>query len=210
VPFTERKGIKVNYSKLYTTQAKLDEYFEKHDQSERIKKKIFSLIIEHAEMANEKPEIFKFWSSNPQGNSAKTAARYAKAYNLPVIACEKDLVLEELVDMFHFMLSLGNELDISHRVIELRIVPIATYHEAIELHLDFIGFVIDLYYLWNSNIRFSEHIDTINEERLFHAYLKVLRAFFAIAHELGYTLHQLEEGYYEKNKVNHERQQSGY
>jgi len=78
---------------LFELQEKLDLHIEKeHPRQEgenRLAKKILALFVEMGELANELPEIFKFWS-NKENN-------YEKA-------------LKEYVDVFHFYLSIGIEL----------------------------------------------------------------------------------------------------
>ena len=78
---------------LFEIQAGLDIHIEKEhptkDGEERLYKKILALHVEFGELANELPEVFKFWS-NKKNNRKKA--------------------LKEYVDCFHFILSIGNEL----------------------------------------------------------------------------------------------------
>lgn len=84
----------MNLSKLFETQRKLDERIieEKGLQGQNLlDKKILALQVELGELANELPEVFKFWSSKKNN--------YEKA-------------LEEYCDCLHFILSIGLEIGV--------------------------------------------------------------------------------------------------
>lgn len=87
----------MNLVKLFELQRQLDAHIEKeHPRQEgedRLLKKILALQVELGELANELPEVFKFWS-NKKNN-------YEKA-------------LKEYVDGLHFILSIGLELGIKN------------------------------------------------------------------------------------------------
>ncbi len=82
---------------LRIKQAELDDYIikkRKLKESEVINERIMALLVELAELANEMPEVFKYWS-NKDNNY------------------EKGLV--ELVDNLHFILSIENHFDFSYK-----------------------------------------------------------------------------------------------
>lgn len=85
----------MNLVKLFEMQRALDEHIEReHPRAEgedRLAKKILALQVELGELANELPEVFKFWSN--------------KKNNL-------ERALKEYVDCLHFILSIANELKI--------------------------------------------------------------------------------------------------
>src|SRR5690625_5804429 len=84
----------MNLTKMFKIQKELDERIVKEKDLKGVDlldKKILSLQVELGELANELPEVFKFWS-NKKNN-------YKKA-------------LEEYCDCLHFILSIGNEIDI--------------------------------------------------------------------------------------------------
>lgn len=87
----------MNLSKLFEMQSVLDQRIDKdhprQDGENRAFKKILALLTELGELANELPEIFKFWS-NKKNN-------YEKA-------------LMEYVDGLHFVLGLGIEMKMDH------------------------------------------------------------------------------------------------
>jgi dimeric dUTPase (all-alpha-NTP-PPase superfamily) len=85
------QGVKqMNLSKLFELQRQLDEHIEKEHPrkpgEDRLAKKILALQVELGELANELPEVFKFWS-NKKNNRKKA--------------------LEEFCDALHFLLSIG-------------------------------------------------------------------------------------------------------
>jgi dimeric dUTPase (all-alpha-NTP-PPase superfamily) len=83
----------MNLSYLFEIQAGLDAHIEEEhpvqENEDRLAKKILALQVELGELANELPEVFKFWSNKKND--------YEKA-------------LKEYVDGLHFILSIGLEL----------------------------------------------------------------------------------------------------
>ena len=85
----------MNIKKLFEMQRQLDEHIEKeHPRQEgedRLAKKILALMVELGELANELPEVFKFWSHKKNN---------------------REKALKEYVDCLHFLLSIGLESEI--------------------------------------------------------------------------------------------------
>ena len=83
----------MNLTKLFELQRQLDEHIEReHPRQEgedRLAKKVLALMVELGELANELPEVFKFWS-------------YKKN--------NREKALEEFCDGLHFLLSIGLEI----------------------------------------------------------------------------------------------------
>lgn len=81
----------VNLKSLFEMQKALDYRIEQEhpvkEDEDRLSKKTLALQVELGELANELPQIFKFWSNKKND--------YKKA-------------LGEYVDVLHFMLSIGN------------------------------------------------------------------------------------------------------
>jgi dimeric dUTPase (all-alpha-NTP-PPase superfamily) len=107
------QGVKqMNLSKLFEMQRQLDEHIEKEHPREpgedRLAKKILALLVELGELANELPEVFKFWS-NKKNN-------YEKA-------------LVEYVDGLHFLLSIGIEQDVLYQCMAIHPIKQATVFE---------------------------------------------------------------------------------
>jgi dimeric dUTPase (all-alpha-NTP-PPase superfamily) len=166
----------MNLKHLFELQAKLDErIYKEHPVQEgedRLTKKILALQVEFGELANELPEVFKFWS-NKKNN-------YEKA-------------LEELVDCLHFILSIGLELDFT--AIDVWKVKEATTTN------QFIECFGTIY-----NMHFQKRV---NGEVPREMYEHLFACFIGLGEMLGFTWEQIEQAYYEKNKINHQRQDSG-
>mgnify|MGYP001283835930 CR=1 FL=1 len=85
----------MNLPKLFELQRQLDAHIEKEHPREpgedRLAKKILALQVELGELANELPEVFKFWSHKKNN--------YERA-------------LKEYVDCLHFILSIGLEMNV--------------------------------------------------------------------------------------------------
>lgn len=83
----------MDLAKLFQLQRQLDEHIEqehpRQEGEDRLAKKILALQVEIAELANELPEVFKFWSHKKNN---------------------REKVLEEFCDVLHFLLSVGLEI----------------------------------------------------------------------------------------------------
>lgn len=162
----------MNLEKLFEAQRLLDKRIEKehpltYDEN-RIAKKILALQVELGEMANECPDVFKFWS-NKVRNQAKA--------------------LEEAVDVLHFILSIGNEMNFDKEYFSVFV----TTSETLE------GFA-DMFY----------KISRFESEGKAGDYYRMLDSFVNLTHSLNFTWEEIEEAYFEKNQINHQRQQEGY
>jgi dimeric dUTPase (all-alpha-NTP-PPase superfamily) len=166
----------MNLKHLFELQAKLDErIYKEHPPKEgedRLAKKILALQVELGELANELPEVFKFWS-NKKNN-------YEKA-------------LEELVDCLHFILGIGLELDFTD-------IDVWKAKEATTAN-QFIECFGKIY-----NMHFQKRV---NGEVPIEMYEHLFACFIGLGEMLGFTWDQIEQSYLEKNKINHERQDSG-
>jgi len=159
----------MNWNKLFKMQNQLDHHiYEKFGvTSETIStKKTLALLVELAETAQE-TRCFKYWSEKPSK--------------------PREVILGELVDVLHFIISKGLEMDVKE-------LPTGTIkHDDLSTH-----FV----YLFNA----------ITTLELSHKpnYSQVFSSFLGLVEELGFTQEELEQGYYIKNEINYERQAEGY
>lgn len=165
----------MNLSKCFELQRKLDAVIvkEKHlTGHDLFSRKRLALITELAELANEFPEAFKFWSNKKN--------QYDKA-------------LVELVDVFHFLLSIG--LDFKRvggkRVEDIRYRP-TNAHSHLKLEDVFTEFIVSVAKLNTDN------------------YLVIMNDFLALIQTLGFSWEEFEVAYHEKLKINHERQNTNY
>jgi len=186
----------MNLQPLFETQKKLDKRIIKEKGLEGVDlldKKILALQVELGELANEW-RGFKFWSEDrePRYNTVEI---YVHGYDGPgtntrasIEEYQAQPILEEYVDCLHFILSIGNECQFDGDF----------YYTS---HKDSV--LEQFNYLFNKIGDFYLYRTTGN-------YTSVFNYFLALGDFLGFTWEQIEQAYYDKNKVNHERQANGY
>lgn len=200
----------MNYIKLFQTQAELDSKIVERkglEGQDLFMNKVEALLCEIQECANEQ-RSWKFWSKNrePRKSIKCIACHGVGEVYEPIVGfqqtcphCDgsglendKNPLLEETVDTFHFILSLGNDLKVSPSVVEEQ--PVSRYDDITEqfIALSYTASCIAMY----------------NDKQLY--YLETIKLFKGLVHLLGFTEEQLEEAYYDKNKINHERQVTNY
>ena len=226
----------MNLQKLFEMQAQLDADITAHhpvqEGENRLEKKVLALLVELGECAQEW-RGFKFWSNRQTANELEWINEDCKSCKgtgvdvegvalgnpYPCIECEgksvvaysKNPLIEEYVDCLHFILSIGNEK-----------VPYLEHQAPIHLELPF-GSELEktLYkdattqfvYLFNIISIFA---DTLMENEVtlmseaFDEYTEMFKAFLGLGELLGFTDGQIEQAYYDKNKVNFKRQEQGY
>lgn len=131
--------------------------------------KFLALIVEIAEFANEQ-RCFKYWSSKP--------------------ASSKDVLLEEYIDGFHFIISIANALKLN--IVDLEILE----QDYQNLNLAFLAL-------------FSETLKLVETKSQ-----SVINQWFNIYYTIGklcnFTGSDIFNGYLAKNKINHLRQEQNY
>ena len=206
----------MNFKKLQAMQAKLDEVIlaEKAPmtQEERFNKTLVALSVEIAEVANT-VEHFKFWKDNKgkidRGRFSvihifqeeelvdveyiedSTGIQYTdwEAYKLTLV--------EECSDALHFILSLANQIGYE--------IDLCNWEISQELKEDYLIYINrDIFFLFKS-FR-DKNFVSVTHENLFRVILGV----FGYFESLGITKKELEQAYYDKNKINYERLENGY
>lgn len=175
----------MNLSPLFKTQKTLDDKIvaEKGlEGQDLLDKKILALQVELGELANEF-RGFKFWSEDQE-------PRTVIYKNIAMKKVKKNPLLEEYVDCLHFILSIGNDIGMSS-------VTWPTTELVNYTTLD--SFDTTFYQI----AQFSNHRTSL-------FYGNILTIFIHLGKRLGFTWQQIEQAYYDKNKVNHERQSNGY
>lgn len=191
----------MNLVKLFETQRILDARIEKEHPKvvgeSRLAKKILALLVEIGECANEW-RGFKFWSTNQEPRTVKRIATDWDEDGTPNewdVFPDANPLLEEYVDGLHFTLSLGNELGL--KVDEVLEKDISKW---ISVEKQFTS----LYKTVSSFTGIHDYYVTCRYyEQLIHSYI-------ALGKMLGFTWEQIEDAYYAKNKINHDRQATGY
>jgi dimeric dUTPase (all-alpha-NTP-PPase superfamily) len=174
----------MNIKPLFEIQRKLDERIKKEHELEGkylFDHKLMALKVELGELANEWG-MFKFWKKNPQPRT--------RALRKPAMMPEDqewyNPLLEEFVDVMHFLLSLGLEKGWDRFIDDIEY----------ELYLEFPPFE-NLLYLFETSFMSSGH------------YISAWRSLLAFGIQLGFTEQQILDAYMQKNKINHARQESG-
>lgn len=156
---------------LFNMQKELDIYIEENNgikKADLLDKKILALLVEAGELANE-TKCFKFWSKKQPS--------------------EKEIILEEYVDGFHFLLSIGLDKDYTFSSLE-------TKEKSLGLTEQFNQF-------FTSIISFKQRRDINTYKEMFKEYL-------VLGNILGFSADDIFQAYTEKNEINHQRQDSDY
>jgi dimeric dUTPase (all-alpha-NTP-PPase superfamily) len=206
----------VNLTKLFETQKLLRDRIN-YNEPDRFNKLILALLVELGECANEW-RGFKFWSKNQEPRikekctqcKGKGFYEYFDAFEMfesqystePCADCEgtgsakdKNPLLEEYADCLHFVLDLGIELEFE----EYKINPFRPRKNIIEQFQDI---CIQITFLTHE---YRTEITTIK-----HTYKTMFGLFLGLGEMLGFTWEQIEQAYFEKNAINHKRQEEGY
>ncbi|OMC87444.1 hypothetical protein BK128_08435 [Viridibacillus sp. FSL H7-0596] len=200
----------MNLTKLFEAQAALDRDIELHhpveDGEDRLSKKILALLVELGECANEW-RGFKFWSNDQEPETlewVECSSCDGKGVRLDWGAmqfweCEEckgtgdhlqkcNDLLEEYVDCLHFILSIGNQIKC-----DVFSIDVQHYHEEPTVDKQFL-LVMD-------------HVIGLQDDDY---YTELMHSFIHLGFMLGFTETQIEQAYYDKNKINFERQKRGY
>jgi dimeric dUTPase (all-alpha-NTP-PPase superfamily) len=177
----------MNLKKLFIAQKELDEHIEKNhprkEGEDRFGKLILALQVELAECAQES-RCFKFWSSRQEPVTEDLRVVDYKESGEAILETYNPL-LEEYVDCLHFTLSIGLHL----------------YNENIATDLG--GFRKTSI---QDQFRTLFHYSTMLSGSYWHFFEYLI----GLGEMLGFTWEQIEAAYFEKNAVNHRRQENGY
>lgn len=183
-----KKGdAEMNLAKLFETQKILRDRIN-YNEPDRFNKLVLALLVELGECANEW-RGFKFWSKDQAPRTRKARGPYmdledAEFYNP---------LLEEYVDGLHFVLELGLEFEVINKIFFSHNIKTHTYNDV----------TVQFIWLTNTATEIYQYRDVEKYEMLVYEYL-------ALGEMLGFTWEQIEQAYFEKNKINHHRQEVGY
>ena len=188
----------MNLNELFEIQSGLDYHIVKEkglEGQDMLSEKILALQVELGECANEW-RGFKFWSENQKSNTEalSIAGNKARRYNP---------LLEEYVDCLHFILSIGLELGADKWI--------SKYTENIGINkaASITDYFLEVKYI------FLDLGVGIRKQELEPVAIRIIYAtgvdqFLNLGKLLGFTWEQIEQAYLDKNKINHERQNTGY
>lgn len=200
----------MNLQPLFEAQAKLDKRIveEKGLQGQDLlDKKILALQVELGELCNNW-RGFKFWSEDKKPNVLSykcSECGFTSEENIDCPLADEyyefymngfNPLLEEYVDCLHFILSIGNDLNIN----DIETYVIKNQRNTVDAFARVYKSIVDLII----NIDLNRHEGKRTE------YIDMLNNFINLGEMLGFTWEEIEQAYYEKNKVNHERQANGY
>ena len=208
----------MNLQKLFEMQAKLDAHIEQEhpvqEGEDRLAKKILALQVELGELAN-CWRGFKFWSHDQEprikdykqikckwcnGSGDDGTGICPDCKSSGDVYKEYNPLLEEYVDCLHFILSIGLELEIT----AIEIDSGYTHEDPSATFVELFGDAWELFNFRKIHDKLSKFIQIGIYERMFNR-------FIGIGEEhLGFTWDEIEQGYLEKNRINHERQLSNY
>lgn len=187
----------MNLAKLFETQRVLRDRIG-YNEPDRFEKLILALLVEIGECANEW-RGFKFWSKDQQPRTVQRVATDWDEDGTPnewSVKPNKNPLLEEYVDGLHFLLEVGIELNYTN-MLQATI-------EGIAVESQFNDVFNDICYL-----RLAIQSDWEEDEKQ-EAFEYLWADFFGLGKMLGFTWEQIEQAYYDKNQVNHVRQDTGY
>ena len=173
----------MDLNKLYEKQAELDKHIlEKHNikmsKEELLDNTTLALLVELGELANT-TRCFKHWST--KGSMAK------------------DIILDELADVWHFYLSIGNQ--ISKFLTPLTIIE--THHLLGKPDYNMIDTFLGIY----NNTSVLVYGDPKGRGKTYGATGLLL---LHLADLLGFTDKEVEQAYLKKHEENYKRQREGY
>lgn len=152
-----------NIENMLRTQALIDQEYHHNaglTRKETFDKRKLALWVELGELVNEWKELFKYWSNKKM---------------------KREKALEEFVDGIHFLLSIGNDLNIP------------PYHDRVIMFKNPIQHIFLL----------SVVIVNIAGVQSFYDAFALYRG---LGEHFGFTEEEIEKAYYEKNKRNIERE----
>ncbi|MBU3091072.1 dUTP diphosphatase [Clostridium sp. CM028] len=100
-----------------------------------------------------------------------------------------DVILEEYVDCIHFILSLGIEKNFQDITLNTKCITSELSQQFLTVYTNISDFII------------CSSLDN---------YLNIFQNFLSLGQNLGFSEEDIENAYFYKNKINHERQDNGY
>ncbi len=171
----------MNLEKLYKLQAELDNHILENekkrtgkeiDKSLLLDQTILALLVEVGELANA-TRCFKHWST--KGSESK------------------ERILDELADVWHFYLSIGNQM-----ILKADKPLVLKGYTLIELFI--------------KTYEKASRLTEVDSSSLFvrHVYEHLGMLIYNIGKTLGFTGEEVEQAYMKKHEENYRRQREGY
>lgn len=215
-------------SKLFETQKVLRDRIN-YNEPDRFNKLILALLVELGECANEW-RGFKFWSKNQNLTKPLHTTQGATPENAVYFKCMNDDGCGEYLyhDDFKNLFDEPNYEDCP-KCEEGYVYPFREANPLLEEYVDVLHFVLELGLEIGYDSRDSWGLDQIRTDQVeenitdqfrlvfYHTsmladddyYIELFAAYLNLGEMLGFTWKQIEQAYFEKNEVNHLRQDSG-
>lgn len=168
----------MNLEKLYKLQSELDSYIIKNrnivmSETELLDKTTLALLVKVGELANA-TRCFKHWSTKG--------------------AESKERLLEELADIWHFYLSIGNQM----------------ITKCTDKPLVLTGYTLTQLFI--KTYEKTSRLTEIESSSLFvrNTYVSLGMLIYNIGRLLGFTDEEVEQAYMKKHEENYRRQAEGY
>lgn len=173
----------MNLDKLFETQKVLRNRIG-YNKQDRYNKLVLALLVELGECANEW-RGFKFWSQDQTPRTHKARGPYVNIEDADFY----NPLLEEYVDCLHFIIEIGIELDVDINLVKQEIADEPFYRQSL-----------------------TDHFNTVFNlaAKPFNQYELLFNAFVGLGEYLGFEWREIEQAYFEKNAINHQRQEVGY
>jgi dimeric dUTPase (all-alpha-NTP-PPase superfamily) len=205
----------MNLEKMLEMQQTLDERIVKAkglEGQDLFPNTVLALLVELGEFANE-GRWFKHWSDDQEPRTVKTEVPFHAGIPFFLDAKTSNPLLEEYVDCLHFFLSIAIQKSWED--------TLYIYEEQLdkdEFDGDLTAYYLEMTYFINKS-----HFENPSEEKddKFKKYFGFpqkqywFRMAWILFLNIGingfrFTLEQIEQAYYDKNQINHERQSNGY
>jgi dimeric dUTPase (all-alpha-NTP-PPase superfamily) len=188
----------VNLFKLYVAQKDLQKHIG-YDEADKFEKLMLGFLVEVAECANEQ-RSWKYWSTDQEPRTVRKEVTEYGEFNQPIewnVYPGQNPLLEEYVDGLHLVLEIGIDLQ--------EMYPSITLPAEVNMTI----LTENVTKQFKDVIKAALILEQKHEDGfpVRHEYIRLLKLFIGLGEMLGFTEEQIEEAYFAKNKINHQRQE---
>lgn len=199
----------MNLTKLFKAQRALDDRIIKEkglEGQDLLPNLLLALQVELGELANEW-RGFKHWSNDREPRNSDACPDcggrgfWFSGERVWCSRCNRtgkvtSPMLVEYVDCLHFILSIGHQMNFTEVTLDLvpdKIPALSEFKDTTDCFIHVFN--------WIANVQ------VLKSQK---CYVRMFATFLALGDMLGFSWEQIEAAYFEKNAVNHQRQESGY
>lgn len=212
----------MNLSKLFEKQRQLDEHImDEHPElkgQDNLDWKILALQVELGECANEW-RGFKKWSKDQEPHIQKIVVQCVLCnewtdypHEVEGVTRTRYPLLEEYADGLHFALSIGLEISAEKEISKSKVESIKHHDITFQfLSINLLSAkVYDAWARWHWIDDAERILKRTRRQTLIQEYKRFLYTFLGLGEIFGFTWNQIEQAYFDKNEINHKRQEAGY